>query len=54
MELPQDNIFHGEALNMVSRHYTEAAFMTTIVLLFSHMNFTDENISYAFNQPWKF
>ena len=33
----------------MSPHYAEAAFMKTILLLFSHMNFTHENISHAFN-----
>ena len=30
-------------------HYAETAFMKTILLLFSHMNFTHKKISHAFN-----
>ena len=34
-------------------HYAEAAFMKTILFLFSHMNFTHEKMSNALNLPWK-
>ena len=35
-------------------HYAEAAFMKTIIFLFSHMNLTHEKVSHAFNIPLKF
>ena len=32
-------------------HYAETAYMKTIFLLFSYMNFTHEKISHTFNLP---
>ena len=34
-------------------HYAEAAVMKTTLLFFSHINFTHEKISHAFNIPRK-
>ena len=38
----------------IGPHYAEAAFMDTILLFFSHINFTHEKMMHAFNLPWKF
>ena len=38
----------------VCPHYGEATFMKTMLLLFSHINFTHENISNAFDLTWIF
>ena len=35
-------------------HYAETAFMKTMLLLFSHMNFTQKKISHDFNLPYIF
>ena len=49
VNLPNKIYFTG--MPSIGLHYAEAAFMKTILFLFSHLNFTHEKISHAFNLP---